>query len=240
MRLRVHSLWLFAALAAFVAVSATPAATRQISGAKKEEAAAGPQTSAGSAPFRVMLVIGDDVRDYKPPVFLGHYDFGPRLAKEAERVCRQSFTAVTISSAVPADPHAFDAIDLVILVQSPVGTHLGGLFTFTQSLSAIFVVHNTRGEEIFRVQENDTEKGNNLNSVQDRLGEGVTRKFIQDLLLTPNVRNLLSPHPAAPVEAKPVLADTAAMDSAGLDVPPPPPWGRPGAAPTSAAGSGRP
>jgi len=44
----------------------------------------------------------------------------------------------------------------------------------------------------------------------------------------------------ATAPALPPIDDSTAMDSAGLDVPPPPPWSRPVAAPTNAAGSGRP
>jgi len=76
----------------------------------------------------------------------------------------------------------------------------------------------------------------------DRLGEAIARKFVQDFALDPHVRNLLAPAPA--VEAKPVLADTSIMDSAGLDVPPPPPWGRPApasaGAPAAPGSGGRP
>jgi hypothetical protein len=240
-----HRLWLPAMLAACLATSAIPLAAGQMAKAAKQAAASGQpvaQTSGGTGAVRVMLVIGDEVRNYRPGFFLTHYDFGPRLAKEAERVCRQSFAAVSVTAAAPADPHALDGIDLVILVESPVGTHLGGLFTFTQSLSAIFVVRNTRGAELFRVQESDTEKSPSIPVLEDRLGEGVTRKFIQDLNQNPNVRNSLVP--PALIEAKPVIADTAAMDSSGLDVPPPPPWGQPGAAsgtaPVPGGNGGRP
>ena len=209
-------------------MTALAAAAGQVAMKQKRAAAAGQSTTqpqGALAAWRVMLVIGDDVRNYKPGVFLGHYDFGPRLTKEAERVCKESFGTVTTVSTLPSDPHALDGMDLVILVQSPIGSHLGGLFTFTQSLTAIFVVRSPRGEELFRVQENDTEKGPNVQAIEDRLGEGVTRKFIQELTLNARVRNSLSP--PAPVEAKPVIADTVVMDSAGLEVPPPPPWAQP-------------
>jgi hypothetical protein len=242
MALRIkQGLWLSAALAAAAALSAFPASAGQVAKQQKQAAAAGTPVQGSSASWRVMLVIGDDVRNYRPGVFLSHYDFGPRLAKEAERVCRQSFAAVTVTAAMPADPHALDGIDLVIQIQSPVGTHLGGLFTFTQSLSAVFDVRNRRGEELFRVQESDTEKSPSIPVLEDRLGEGVTRKFLQDLNQNPSVRNSLAP-PPAPVETKPVLADTAEMDSSGLDVPPPPPWGQPAlaSAPAGSAGNGRP
>jgi hypothetical protein len=51
-----------------------------------------------------------------------------------------------------------------------------------------------------------------------------------------NAQSVAAATPAAP--AAPPVDDSTAMDSAGLEVPPPPPWGRP--APTGGTGSGRP
>ena len=120
---------------------------------------------------------------------------------------------------------ALDGFDMVVSIESPDGRHQAALFSYTETLSAVFVARRPNGQEILRSQEMDTEKGSgNANGTQDQLGEAVTRKFIQELILNPNVRNLLTPAP--PPEEKPARDDSAALASAGLEVAPPAPWAR--------------
>ena len=237
--LRVKHLAFFCFLGFLLCCAPLPAAA-QFAKAKKQEAASGQQATGGGVPLRVMLVISDSVRGYRPAVFLSHWDFGPRLARQAEKIFNETFAAVQIVSMVPTDPHALDSFDLVVSIESPDGRHQAAFFSYTEILSAVFVARRTNGQEVFRSQETDTEKGSgNPGGTQDQLGEAVTRKFIQELILNPNVRNLLTPAP--PPEAKPARDDSAALASAGLDAAPPPPWPNAGTPPAVAGGaSGRP
>jgi hypothetical protein len=222
-RLRSHLVRLCAVLVAAAALAAFPAAGRQLAKAQKQAAASGQQSAGGSVPLRVGLVIGDEVRSYRQTVFLTRFEFGRRLANQAELVFNQTFSSVRSMRELSADPHAYDGLDLIVVVEGPEGSYRqSGLFTGTMSLTVRFTVRDARGAQLFQLQETDTEKGSNANNIEDRLGETVSRKFVQDLLLTPRVREMLAPAPR--VEPKVQLADTASMDSAGLDVPPPPPW----------------
>ncbi|HKO03986.1 MAG TPA: hypothetical protein VJW51_04520 [Candidatus Acidoferrales bacterium] len=225
---RIRLVLLSTALAAAATVGVFPSASGQVAKATKQAAASGQQPqSVGSGP-RVMLVISDAVRGYRVPNFLSHIDFGRRLASEVETLFPQSVVVVRTESSLPADPRAYDGVDLVVVVEAPVGSISAGFFGNPMTLAATFVVRNTKGEEMFRARETASEKAQNPNNGADRLGEAVTRQFLQKLLSSASVRNILSP--PAPVEVKPVLADTSMMDSAGLDVPPPPPWAQPLAA----------
>ncbi|HUK54288.1 MAG TPA: hypothetical protein VL099_13450 [Candidatus Binatia bacterium] len=220
-------LGMLAALAVALSAGAAPAFARppeQVAREQKMAAASGQQFSGGSVPLRVMLVISDTVRAYHVTMFLSRMEFGARLAKEAEKVFNGTFAATQVVSMVPAEPHALDNFDLVISIESPEARHQSALFSWTESLSAVFVARRPNGEEIYRGQLSDSEKGSgNSASTQDQLGEAVTRKFIQELILNPRVRSLLAPAP--PPEVKVARDDSAALASAGLDVPPPPPWG---------------
>ena len=219
-------------LVAAVAFGALPAAGGQqgynSAREKKMAAASGaaPAQSSGSGP-RVMLVMSDAVRAYRVSVMLSHIDFGRRLAAQVEKLFPQSVTVVRTEASLPADPSAYNGVDLVVVVEAPEGSIQTGLFQFSNpmTLGVTFVVRNTKGEEIFRARETARDSAQNANNGADRLGEAVTRQFIEKLLSSASVRNILSP--PAPVEVKPVLADTSMMDSAGLDVPPPPPWAQP-------------
>ncbi|HKM89589.1 MAG TPA: hypothetical protein VJX29_03155 [Candidatus Acidoferrales bacterium] len=214
-------------------MTALPASAQSgYGGVQKEKAAAsGQRTQGGSVPLRVGLVISDEVRSYRTSYMLSHIDFGKHLATQAQLVFDQSFAAVRPMRELPADAHASEGLDLLIAIEAPDGSaHQSGLMSGTVTLVVRFTVRDASGTQLFQLQESGSDKGSNTNNMLDRLGEAIARKFVQDFELDPHVRNLLSPAPA--VEAKAVLADTSIMDSAGLDVPPPPPWGRP--APASA------
>jgi hypothetical protein len=228
---------LFVALGAAATMSAFPAAASQLAKEQKQAAASGQQTSGGQAPLRVMLVISDQVRSYQTYIRLVRVEYGRRLAKQAERVFDESFRTVKIVAAPPTDPSGYEGIDVVVTLGMPQGEQHAGLFPgitgFDLKLTESFVVTDVHGQEVFRAEEVASDKVIDLGKGGDTLGETVVRKFLQEMFLNPRIRELLSPAPqAAP---KVVLEDTAAMDSAGLDVPPPPPW----AAPNS-AGSGTP
>lgn len=213
---------LAAALAVLIAAGALPARAGQMAKAQKQAAASGAQPQGTTSNWRVMLVISDAVRVYRTSLFLNHVDFGKALASGCEKLFGQTFASVKTVSDLPSDPHAYDGIDVVIIVEVPRGDIRTGLFSNPMTLVAGFVVRNTKGMEIFRAQETANDNAQNLYHGRDRLVEAVSRQFVNDLLSNANVRAALTP--AAPVEVKPVLADTAAMDSAGLEVPPPPPW----------------
>lgn len=231
---RLTLIW--AALAVAISMCASPARA-QLAKAQKQQAAAGASSQVGHVPLRVMLYISDTVRGYRETSFLAHFDFGPRLAKEAEKVFHETFASVQVVSSVPADPRALDGIDMIVSIESPRGNHQAAFFSYSETLSAQFVVRKPNGQEIFRSQESDTEKGSgNPGGTQDLLGESVSRKFVQDLILNPAVRNLLSPPPAVAAAPTPARDDSAALASAGLDVPPPSPWNRS----EGASASGRP
>ena len=174
-----------------------------------------------------MLVMSEAVRSYRVAVFLSHIDFGRRLAAQVEKIFPQSVTVVRTEASLPADPSAYNGVDLVVVVEQPEGSIQTGLFQFSNpmTLAVTFVVRSTKGEELFRAHETATDHAQNANNGADRLGEAVTRQFLQELLSSVTVRDILSP--PAPVEVKPVLADTSIMDSGGLDVPPPAPWAQP-------------
>jgi hypothetical protein len=226
--------------AALLAAGAGPLQARQIAKQQKEAATSGAQTSGGGLPLRVGLVIGDDVRTYRTTHMLARFEFGKHFATQAQLVFDQSFAAVRPMAAMPADAKA-EGLDLFIVAEAPQGDeHQSGLMSGTVTLLVRFTVRDASGAQLFQLQESGSDKGTNVNNMLDRVGESVARKFIQDFRADPRLQSLLAPHPATPVEAAPVLADTAAMDSAGLDVPPPPPWGRPAAPPAGTPGNGRP
>ena len=223
-RSRFHLFWLSAALAAAAALGASPAAAQM---ARKKEAAAASaqQPASGTTPLRVGLVISDAVRSYRQSVLLTRFEFGKHLASQVEAVFNQTFASVRNMRELPADPHANEGLDLIVVVEVPDGRYQQvGLITGMLSLTARFTVRDGHGVELFQMQETDAEKGTNANIIMERLTETVARKFVQDLLASERVRNMLAPAPAAPVEVKVALDDTTVMDSSGLDVPPPPPW----------------
>jgi len=226
---RIRLALLSAALAAATAVGVCPSASGQVAQAKKTEAASGQQPQTGSSSLRVMLVVSDSVRAYKVQMFLNHVDFGRRLGTQAEKVFGESFAVVKTATALPADPSGYEGVDVAVVLDVPQGEVHTGFFNNPMTLTAVFVVRNTKGEELFRAREVANDNAQNLYHGADRLGEAVSRQFVQEMLANANVKNILSPPP--PVEVKPALEDTSMMDSAGLDVPPPPPWAPP-AAPT--------
>jgi len=229
--------WIAAALAACIVIGALPAGA-QLAKVKKEEAASGQLTSGGQAPLRVMLVISDQVRSYQTYIRLARVEYGRRLAKEAERVFNESFRTVKIVALLPTDPGGYEGIDVVVTLGMPQGEQHAGMFPgltgFDLKLTETFVVTDVHGQELLRGTESASDKAMDLGKGGDALGEAVVRKFLQEMFLNSRIHELLSPTPqAAP---KIVLEDAAVMDSAGLDVPPPSPWSRPGGSP----GSGRP
>jgi len=187
-----------------------------------------------------MLVISEAVRSYKVTVFLTRIDFGRRLASQIESLFPQSLSVVSSVPNLPSDPGAYNGVDLVVVVEAPEGAVHMGFMNNPMDLTVTFVVRNIKGEELFRARETAKDNAQNANNGADRLGAAVTRQFIQELLSNASVRNILSP--PAPVEAKPVLAESSIMDSAGLDVPPPPPWAQPAAPvpPPAANNAGKP
>jgi len=229
---------LSAALAVCAAISVSTVAAGPLAAEKQQAPAPGAQPPSNPSTWRVMLVISQAVRSYKVPTFMAHVDFGESLASQSEKVFQESFATVRAVSELPADPHGYDGIDLVIVLDVPQGGFKRGLLSNTLSLTAGFVVRNPKGEEIFRVQESSSDSGLNLMHGPDRLSEVVARQFVKDLLANANVRNALAP--PAPVEAKPALADTPELDSGGLEVPPPPPWNQPVPVSASSPGVGRP
>ena len=198
--------------------------------------ASGPTAPAsGKIPLRVMLVISDAVRGYKVHEGFVHLDFGGRLARKAERNFDETFASVQVVAEAPGDAHPPVGIDLIVSMESPHGWDKFAGFSATENLTVVFVARRPNGEEIFRVQESASDDGNRA-ATQDRLGDAVSRKCIQDMLLNESVRAMFSPAPsAAPAVVKAERDDSAAPASAGLDVPPPPPWGRPAAQPVAPA-----
>jgi hypothetical protein len=230
---------------AVMTASALPAAAGQAAQSttrdKKMAAASGAAPAQGNGPrVRVMLVISDAVRSYRVAVMLTHVDFGRRLAAQIESLFPQSLSVVSSVANLPSDPRAYEGVDLVVVVEAPQGAVHMGFMSNPMDLAVTFVVRNTKGEELFRAHETAKDNAQNANNGADRLGAAVTRQFIQELLSSASVRNMLSP--PAPVEVKPVLADTSIMDSAGLDVAPPPPWAQPAAPvpPPAANNTGKP
>ncbi len=213
-------------------------------GGGRSSADTGRRSLEGQIPLRVMLVITDAVRGYKVHEGFIHLDFGGRLSKKAEKNFEETFTSVQVVAEAPADAHPPTGIDLIVSIESPHGWDKFSGFSATENLTAVFVARRPNGEEIFRVQESASEDGNRA-SVQDKLGDEVSRKCVQDMLLNDSVRALLSPASgavAAAMQPKPAVADTAEMDSSGLDAPPPPPWAEPDAPvlPPAASNSGKP
>jgi hypothetical protein len=220
---RIRLIGFSTALALAATVGVLPCASDQLAKAQKTAAASGQQTQGGRVPLRVGLVISDEVRSYRSSYMLSHIDFGKHLATQAQLIFDQSFAAVRPMRELPADAHGNDGLDLLIVLEAPDGSaHQSGLVSGTVTLVVRFTVRDPSGTQLFQLQESGSEKGSNTNNMLDRLGEAMARKFVQDFEMDPHVRNLLSPAPA--VEAKAVLADTSMMDSAGLEVPPPPPW----------------
>ncbi len=175
-------------------------------------------------PLRVGLVISDATRSFKTMIMLTRVEFGRRMAEKATRIFNETFASVRPMTQLPAGPQGYDGLDLAVVVEvAEAHTQSPFLSQPNYFLTARFTVFNTNSQQIMQVQESATEKGN-VAAGPDAVGETVVRKFIQDLVLNASVRTMLAPPPAAPVEVKPVLADTAAMDSAGLEVPPPAPW----------------
>jgi len=207
-----------------------PAAARQIAKAKKQEAATGTQSQPGNVPLRVGLVITDATRAYKTTIMLTRVEFGRRLAEKATTIFNQTFAAVRPMSDLPSNPQDYAGLDLVVVVEvmsARAQTQFLAPTIFT--LTARFTAFNSSGQQVFQEQETSTEKSNSPAGGPDAVGEMAVRRFVQDLVLSPAVRAILSPAPAAPAPVQPVFADTALMDSAGLDVPPPAPWAQPGA-----------
>jgi hypothetical protein len=233
--LQIRPLFLAAALTAAATVGMVSTASGQTAREQKMAAASRAQSSSGSVPLRVGLVISEAVRTYRTSYMFSHIDFGKHLATQAELVFDQSFAAVRPMMELPGDAHAIEGLNLLIVLDGLEGSaHQSGLVSGTVTLAVRFTVRDASGAQLFQLQETGSEKGSNTNNMLDRLGEAIARKFVQDLLVDPRARALLSPaSAAAPAETKPVLEDTAAMDSSGLDVPPPPPW----APPTPAAGA---
>jgi len=223
-------------LTAALAAAALPAAAQSGLGGgyAKKAASAEPQSSGARVPLRVGLVISDAVRSYKTMVFLTRIEFGRRLAEKAEKVFGETFASVQTMTDIPADPKAAGGLDLIVVVDAPEGHTQTGLFSSnTISLTARFTARTANGEQILQVQESDNEKFTSPSQSPDQVGETVVRKFIQELILNPTVRNLLAPAPAPAPKVE--RDDSAALASAGLDVPPPPPWGRPAAQPVAPA-----
>ena len=237
---QIRLMLLSTALAAAATLGVSPSASGQTAKEQKMAAASGQQPQSGSTPLRVMLVISDAVRAYKASIFISRVDVGRRLANQAEQIFGQTFAASRTVSALPADPNGYAGFDLVIVLEVPQCEIHSALFSNPMTLNEGFVVRNAKGEEIFRTRETANDNAKNMLNGADRLGAAVTRQFLQELLSNANVRNILSP--PAPVAAKPVLADTSIMDSAGLDVPPPPPWAQPVAPvpPPAANNAGKP
>jgi hypothetical protein len=220
-----------AIFAAMLVVCASPLAA-QTAKARKTAAASGQQTTGGSVPLRVGLVISDATRAYKTMIFLTRIEFGRRLADKAVGIFKETFTSVQELSGLPA-PGGYGDLNLVVAVEvAEAHTQSPFLSQPNYYLTARFTVWNASGQQILQLQEYATDKSNSPAAGPDSVGEAVVRKFIQDLVLNPAVRNLLAPAPApaAPVAAaaQPERDDSAALASAGLDVPPPPPWAQPG------------
>lgn len=217
---------------ALACLFSTLPAAGQLAKARKQEAASGQQSASGRVPLRVGLVISDATRSYKTMNFLTRIEFGRRLADKAVAIFNQTFTSVQQMTGVPA-PGGYAGLDVVVSVDV-VEAHTQTPFLSPPNyyLTARFTVWNSSGQQILQMQESGMEKSGTAASGPDAVGETVVRKFIQDLILNPSVRSLLAPAP--PPEAKPARDDSAALASAGLDVPPPSPWTPPGPVPAPA------
>jgi len=217
---------LVAGLATVAAIAAPSRADGQAAKDQKTAAASAEQPRGGGSPLRVGLVISDPVRSYRESYALSHFDYGKRVASQLESVFSQTFASVRSMGDLPSDPNANEGLDLIVVVESIEGNaHQSGLVSGTMNLDVRFTVHDAKGVQLFQLQESDTQKGSNARNMQDRLVEAVSRKFIQDFLVSPRVLALLAPAPRA--EPKAEIADLPAMDSSGLEVPPPPPWAQP-------------
>ncbi len=191
---RQQLILLFIAFAVKTARALSTAAG-QMDRAREQKAAA----ASGAAPAQgngsrvhVMLVISDAVRSYRVPVFLSHVDFGRRLAAQIESLFPQSLSVVSSVPNLPSDPRAYDGVDLVVVVEAPQGAVHMGFMNNPMDLAVTFVVRNIKGEELFRAHETATDHAQNANNGADRLGAAVTRQFLQELLSSASVRNLLS------------------------------------------------
>jgi hypothetical protein len=219
----MHCAFLAAGLAATLALGAVPAGASQIAKEEKQAATAGQPSPGVSSSWHILLVASDAVRAYRGSIFINHVDFGKALVAEAEKVFGETFASVRTVSALPTTPDGYQGIDLVVELEVPHGEIHMAMFSNPMTLTETFVVRNAKGAELCRLQETANDDAKNLNHGRDRLGEAVSRQFVNDLLSNALVRNALAPAAPAP-EAKAELADTAVMDSAGLEVPPPPPW----------------
>ena len=218
---------LAAALAAGLALCTAPAGA-QVAKRAKQDAVSGQQSTGGSVPLRVGLVISDATRSYKTMIMLTRVEFGRRLGDKAVRIFNETFASVQQMTALPVAPSGYGGLDLVVVVEVVDGhTQTPFLSQTSFFLTARFTVFNSSGQQILQLQEGATDKSGSPAAGPDAVGEMVVRRFIQELILNPSIRNLLAPSstPAVAVEQKPVGDDSAALASAGLDVPPPPPWG---------------
>lgn len=216
---RFVSRWIVCFVAASLCGASALSENRvQVAGIQQPVSATAQTATGAKLPLRVMLVISNSVWDYKPAVFMTHWDYGPRLAKQAQLAFAQSFAAVRVSTVV--ETSALGTVELVVLLDSPEGRKLSGVSSFTVSLSAQFVARTPGGEEILRAQEEETGKGKDAFKLIDQLAEAITHKFILDLMVSPRAQALLSPRP----KAGPRGDDSPALGSAGLDLEPLPPW----------------
>ena len=175
------------------------------------------QTAAGGKlPLRVMLVIGGAARSYQARITFFHIKLGGCLASKMEKDFELEFSQLTTASEVPTSPHGLDNIDLIVSVENLRGEiHMSWHNTNPMTLAGDFSARNHKGEEIFRAQETVNVDAKDVNSGCDEVGEALSRQFLKDLLASPAMQALLTPKPDT---------DTPIMDSAGLDVPPGPPW----------------
>lgn len=219
------------ALLGAASTSARRAGAQAAAGLTKDQQAAAsrPAATGGKVPLRVMLVVSDALRGYKVHEGLVHLDFGGRLARKAEKNFEDTFASVQVVAEAPAVAHPPVGIDLIVSIESPHGwDKFSGIFSVTENLSVVFVARRPSGEEIFREQESASEDGNRA-ATQDRLGDAVSRQGIQNMLLSPAIRDLLSGGPAVSTKAE--NSDSSMLGSGGLEMPPPPP-------PEIAAGTG--
>jgi hypothetical protein len=222
-----------AVLALMLALSAFPAAA-QTGEAMKQVAVSGMQSPGGHVPLRVLLVISDAARSYRVRITFFRIKLGACLASKAENQFTQEFSSLKTVSAVPTGANGLDNFDLVVVVDNPRGEiHMSMRNTNPMTLAADFLVRNRKGEELFRAAETVNEDAPNVYVGCDHVGEALSRKFLNDLLASPQLQALLAPK---------ADTDTPILGSAGLDEPPPAPSGGPStpSAPTGSPWDGRP